>query len=234
MIDLTFTQYLILTYILWMLTSFSYSVYLHRYLTHRAVELSNKLIIFFKIHLWLVLHYYPHNGFATWVDIHTQHHAYSDTIKDPHSPTYKTFNEMFDIPAVPIKIIIEITPLDKFLFNLSAKISGRTVFFIMLVALFNWVGVLLFLTTIAMPVYVPTILINYVGHKFGYNTELPKLSTDKSKNLLPWGILAGGEELHGNHHRHPRSPTFATHWWEIDPTYLLLKVLSLFKLVRFR
>ena len=40
-------------------------------------------------------------------------------------------------------------------------------------------------------------------------------------------IITSGEGWHNNHHAEPGSATNQRHWWEIDLTYLLLRLLVL-------
>jgi stearoyl-CoA desaturase (delta-9 desaturase) len=56
-------------------------------------------------------------------------------------------------------------------------------------------------------------VINGLGHHVGYRSfELPTAAT----NIVHWGVLIAGEELHNNHHAFPSSPRFAVQAWEID------------------
>ena len=62
-------------------------------------------------------------------------------------------------------------------------------------------------------------VINGLGHRVGYRSfELPTAAT----NIVPWGLLIGGEELHNNHHAFPSSPRFAVQSWEIDMGWLFI------------
>ncbi len=66
-------------------------------------------------------------------------------------------------------------------------------------------------------------VINGIGHYFGYrNAESP----DASTNILPWGILIGGEELHNNHHAWPGSAKLSYHWWEFDIGWFYIRLLQ--------
>jgi stearoyl-CoA desaturase (delta-9 desaturase) len=56
-------------------------------------------------------------------------------------------------------------------------------------------------------------IINGIGHYWGYrNFEAP----DASRNISPWGLLIGGEELHNNHHTYPTSAKFSVKPYEFD------------------
>ena len=74
-------------------------------------------------------------------------------------------------------------------------------------------------------------VINGIGHWWGYrNYELP----DASRNIVPWGIVIGGEELHNNHHTYPSSAKFSTQWWEIDIAWVYLRLLRIFGLAKIK
>jgi stearoyl-CoA desaturase (delta-9 desaturase) len=64
-------------------------------------------------------------------------------------------------------------------------------------------------------------VVNGVGHHTGYrNFECP----DASRNMLPWGILIAGEELHNNHHAFPSSAKFSIRPWEFDIGWMYLRL----------
>jgi hypothetical protein len=66
-------------------------------------------------------------------------------------------------------------------------------------------------------------VINGVGHYWGYrNFETP----DESRNLIPVGVLIGGEELHNNHHEHAYSAKFSNKWWEFDAGWFYIRLLE--------
>src|SRR4029077_2683484 len=74
-------------------------------------------------------------------------------------------------------------------------------------------------------------VINGIGHRLGYRSfEMPSTAT----NLLPWGLLLGGEELHNNHHAFPRSARFAVQPWEIDIGWLWIRLFNAVGLARVR
>jgi stearoyl-CoA desaturase (Delta-9 desaturase) len=56
-------------------------------------------------------------------------------------------------------------------------------------------------------------IINGIGHYWGYrNFE----AADASRNIMPWGLIIGGEELHNNHHTYPTSAKFSVKKYEFD------------------
>ena len=84
---------------------------------------------------------------------------------------------------------------------------------------------------LAMPVLAAGV-VNGLGHSIGYrNYEVENAST----NIVPWGLIVGGEELHNNHHAFPSSAKFSIRPWEFDAGWLcvvLLESLGLAKVKR--
>jgi stearoyl-CoA desaturase (delta-9 desaturase) len=74
-------------------------------------------------------------------------------------------------------------------------------------------------------------VVNGLGHWIGYrNTD----TKDFSRNLLPWGIIIGGEELHNNHHADPANPRLSRRWWEFDIGWIYLGILRCLRLAKLR
>jgi stearoyl-CoA desaturase (delta-9 desaturase) len=72
-------------------------------------------------------------------------------------------------------------------------------------------------------------VINGIGHYYGYrNFECP----DAARNVMPWGFLVAGEELHNNHHAFPSSAKFSIHRWEFDIGWLYIRVFQTLGLAR--
>ena len=67
-------------------------------------------------------------------------------------------------------------------------------------------------------------VVNGLGHAVGYrNFEC----RDAATNLVPWGILIGGEELHNNHHTYPNSAKLSVRKWEFDMGWAWIRLFSL-------
>jgi stearoyl-CoA desaturase (delta-9 desaturase) len=72
-------------------------------------------------------------------------------------------------------------------------------------------------------------VINGIGHYYGYrNFECP----DAARNVMPWGFLVAGEELHNNHHAFPSSAKFSVQSWEFDIGWLYIRVFQALGLAR--
>jgi stearoyl-CoA desaturase (delta-9 desaturase) len=74
-------------------------------------------------------------------------------------------------------------------------------------------------------------VINGAGHFWGYrNWDTP----DASTNIVPWGILIGGEELHNNHHAFPTRARLSQKWYELDVGWLYIRILASLRLAKVR
>jgi stearoyl-CoA desaturase (delta-9 desaturase) len=71
-------------------------------------------------------------------------------------------------------------------------------------------------------------IVNWSGHKYGYQNFD---NHDESKNSLIFDVLMMGELFQNNHHKHPMSINFAKKWYEFDPTYPVIKLLSWTKII---
>jgi stearoyl-CoA desaturase (Delta-9 desaturase) len=67
-------------------------------------------------------------------------------------------------------------------------------------------------------------VINGVGHYWGYRNYPVE---DASTNIVPWGILIGGEEFHKNHHAYPSSAKLSSAWYEFDIGWMYIQLLEM-------
>jgi stearoyl-CoA desaturase (delta-9 desaturase) len=95
------------------------------------------------------------------------------------------------------------------------------------IALFGLLpGMLILLTQIVWIPFWAAGVINGVGHWFGYRSwDVP--APDASRNIVPIGILIGGEELHNNHHAFPASACFSLKWYEFDLGWTYIRLLEM-------
>jgi stearoyl-CoA desaturase (Delta-9 desaturase) len=176
------------------------------------------------------------------------HHAFSDTEKDPHSPIF--FRDVFGMMWHTKKIYLGLVngtfkvedkfyknyPISKTIDKMGDSWISRIIFitgyvlFYVEFATHWWMYLLLPFHFLMGPVH--GAIVNWAGHKYGYRNYNEK---DHSKNSLPFDFITGGELFQNNHHRYGARPNFATKWWEIDPTYPIIKLLNavgVIKLVR--
>jgi stearoyl-CoA desaturase (delta-9 desaturase) len=210
------------------------TLYLHRCQAHRAIDLHPALSHFFRFWLWMT------TGMMTkeWAAIHRKHHAKCETADDPHSPQVHGINKVLWFGVLlyvkeshypeTMERYGHGTPDDWMERNVYTKytLSGITMMGLINVALFGIVpGVLILVTQIAWIPFWAAGVINGVGHYVGYrNWDVP--APDASRNISPWGILIGGEELHNNHHAFPSSAKFSAKWYEFDIGWAYLRVMQ--------
>jgi stearoyl-CoA desaturase (delta-9 desaturase) len=208
-------------------TIVSVTVYLHRYSAHRALELHPGLAHFFRLWLWLS------TGMNTrsWTAIHRKHHAFCETAEDPHSPVVLGLGRVLREGAELYQQAdtAEIrdkygkgTPEDWIERNIYRHTGlGIALMFALDVLFFGLAGIAVWAIQMIWIPFFAAGIINGVGHALGYrNFEVPNAAT----NIVPWGILIGGEELHNNHHTFPNSPKLSVKPWEFDLGWLWICV----------
>ena len=208
------------------------TIYLHRCQAHRALELHPLISHFFRFWLWLT------TGMVTkeWAAIHRKHHAKCETVEDPHSPQIYGINRVLwagvflyvkeSFNKETLERYGHGTPDDWMERNLYTRCSVFGVFLMLAtdLLLFGVVpGVLIWLAQIAWIPFWAAGVINGVGHFFGYRSYDV---ADASTNIVPWGILIGGEELHNNHHAFASSAKLSSKWYEIDVGWMYICVLQ--------
>jgi len=216
----------------------SVTIFLHRCQAHRALDLHPIASHFFRFWLWLT------TGMVTkeWAAIHRKHHAKCETPEDPHSPQIVGINRVLwggvflyvkeSHNAETMERYGHGTPDDWLERNLYARfqVLGITLMGVTDIMLFGIVpGLLILLTQIVWIPFWAAGVINGIGHYFGYRNYD---CADASKNIVPWGILIGGEELHNNHHAFAASAKLSNKWYEFDIGWLYIQILSVLGLAR--
>ena len=239
LLDLSWWQLILVVLLLTHVTIVSVTVYLHRCQAHRALDLHPVLAHFFRFWLWLT------TGMVTreWVGVHRRHHARCETPEDPHSPQVlglkKVLWEGAELyrDATKREDLIERysrgTPDDWMEAHLYRRFSviGVSAMLVIDFVLFGIPGIAAWAVQMAWIPFFAAGVINGVGHYAGYrNFQSP----DAATNIVPWGIVIGGEELHNNHHAFPSSAKFSARWWEFDIGWLYIRLFSLLGLARVR
>lgn len=234
---LVWWQVLLVALVLTHITIVSVTLYLHRCQAHRALELHPLVSHFFRFWLWLT------TGMVTkeWAAIHRKHHAKCEQEGDPHSPQIfgikKVFWEGAELyraeanNADTVQRFGHGTPNDWVEHNVYTRHSrwGIVIMLALDVALFGGLGLAVWAMQMAwIPIWAAGV-VNGIGHYWGYrNFE----AVDASTNLVPWGIIIGGEELHNNHHTYPTSAKFSVKPYEFDIGWLYISVLAKLGLAR--
>ena len=225
LLDASFGTMVLYTLVMTHITIVSVTLYLHRYSAHRALELNGALKHFFRFWLWLT------TGMLTkeWTAVHRKHHVDCETEEDPHSPQIFGLKkvlwegaELYGVTAAKSQVLDRFgkgTPDDWIERNLYSKfkISGVGTMMVIDLMLFGVGGLTIWAIQMMWIPFWAAGVVNGIGHYWGYrNFECP----DAARNLVPWGILIGGEELHNNHHTYPNSAKFSVKPWEFDLGWL--------------
>ena len=215
------------------------TIFLHRGQAHKGLIFHPILSHFMRFWLWLT------TGMVTkqWVAIHRKHHQRSDIWGDPHSPhVYGIWQVLFKGAllyhnASKDKEMIDSygvgTPDDWMEKNIYSKYSrvGITLLLFVNLLCFSWWGLLIWgIQMIWIPFWAAGV-INGLGHWWGYKNGQ---TNDHSRNISPWGIIIGGEELHNNHHLAPANVKFSRTWLEFDAGWMWINIFKVFGLIQLR
>ena len=230
---------IIYTLVVTHITIICVTLFLHRGQAHRAIIFSPILSHFMRFWLWLT------TGMVTkqWVAIHRKHHRFSDVEGDPHTPhVYGIKRVLFKgallyNDASKDKVMVDTygvgTPADWMEFHIYEPHSRLGIGILLLFSLivFGWWGLLIWgIQMIWIPFWAAGV-INGIGHWIGYRNGETK---DYSRNISPWGIIIGGEELHNNHHLAPASARLSKNWYEFDIGWMWFKIFETIKLARLK
>jgi len=237
--DLSWWQLALVTLALTHVTIVSVTVFLHRAQAHRALDLHPVASHFFRFWLWLT------TGMVTreWVAVHRRHHARCETPDDPHSPQVLGLRkvlwegaELYRAAIADEELVRRFshgTPDDWLERHVYGRLRWHGVGLMLVIdmLLFGVAGVAVWAVQMLWIPFWAAGVINGVGHFWGYrNFDSP----DAATNLVPWGILIGGEELHNNHHAFPSSAKLSARWWEFDIGWMYIRVLAALRLARVR
>lgn len=230
-----FVYVLVVTHI----TIICVTLYLHRSQAHRSCVFNPMVSHMMRFWLWLT------TGMNTkeWVAVHRLHHQKCDTVEDPHSPKfYGVWRVLFGGVMLYYKAAKNINNINKLGYGtpddwIEQKLYtpfswlGIVLLLLINVLLFGFSGIIIWLVQMLWIPFWAAGVINGIGHWWGYRNHT---TNDTSKNILPLGLLVGGEELHNNHHNQPTNANLSSKWFEIDIGYIYLRILTLLGLAKIR
>ena len=231
--DLPWWGYVVATLVMTHITIASVTIFLHRHQAHRALDLHAIPSHFFRLWLWLT------TGMVTkeWAAIHRKHHAKCETPEDPHSPQQLGINRVLwggvllyvkeSRNAETMERYGHGTPddwIERHIYTPGQKLGIVVMLAVDILCFGIWPGVLIWgVQMIWIPFWAAGV-INGIGHFWGYrNFEC----ADASRNIVPWGILIGGEELHNNHHAYATSARLSNKWYELDIGWFYIRLLEI-------
>lgn len=231
LLDLSVWQMVVYTLVVTHITIAGVTIYLHRHQAHRALDMHPIASHFFRFWLWLT------TGQVTkeWAAVHRKHHAKCETVEDPHSPVThgikKVLLEGAELYRAETK---NKETLDKYGHGCPNDWIENKLY-----TPYSWLGVSLLLPLTFMlfgvagitiwavqMLWIPITaagIINGLGHFWGYRNYD---CNDAATNLMPWGIIIGGEELHNNHHTFATSAKLSSKWYEFDIGYAYIRMMQ--------
>ena len=231
----TWTGLAVALFLIWMATGLGISMGYHRLHTHRSYQVPLALEYFLAICGALTLE----GGPIFWVAAHRIHHQNSDRPGDPHSPREGAWwahmgwilfgeeNENYT------RLLAKYAPdLEKHRFYVWLNKYHWVPLFLLAILLAAVGGFSVMLWGVCLRVTVGlhgTWLVNSATHMWGtrrFETH------DDSRNNWWVALLTFGEGWHNNHHAHPTSARHGLAWYEFDPSWIQIKLLSFFGIVK--
>jgi stearoyl-CoA desaturase (delta-9 desaturase) len=230
-------QIVLFTLVMTHITIIGVTVYLHRHQAHRSLDMHPIASHFFRFWLWMT------TGMVTgqWAAIHRKHHAKCETEDDPHSPQtrgiWKVLLEGAELYRAEAKNAETLrkyshgTPDDWLERNVYAKhaVLGVTLMALIDLALFGIGGISVWAVQMIWIPFWAAGVVNGLAHFWGYRNFN---CADASTNIIPWGILIGGEELHNNHHTYATSAKLSNKWFEFDIGWMYIRIMSALRLAK--
>lgn len=212
------------------------TVYLHRALAHRALAVRRPVAEVFRFLVWVTTGVRPRQ----WVAVHRKHHAFTDVEGDPHSPVLLGWMKvqranvaLYRREARNTTTLaryakdIHVTRADRWFYDRA--LVGLTIgVAVLVVVLGPWAGLLA--AFVHVNLYLGTnAAVNAIGHHFGRRPY-----PNGAGNIQWLAFLTAGEGLHNNHHAAPTSAKLSHRWFEVDPGWWLIKVLTVTRLAKVR
>jgi stearoyl-CoA desaturase (delta-9 desaturase) len=176
-----------------------------------------------------------------WAAIHRKHHAKCETAEDPHSPQIYGINRVLwggvflyvkeSHNPETMERYGHGTPDDWIERHLYSRhsVAGPVTMGVINLILFGLPGLAVLAVQLVWIPFWAAGVINGIGHYWGYRNFD---SADASTNIVPWGILIGGEELHNNHHAYATSAKLSNKWYEFDIGWLYIRIMETLGLAR--
>jgi stearoyl-CoA desaturase (delta-9 desaturase) len=198
----------------------------HRYFSHRAYSTSRV----FQFILAFVCQSTAQKSVLWWAAKHRHHHLHSDTEDDVHSPRQTGFiyshmgwifarrHDSFDMIKVD-----DLARHPELMWLHRHERVPAYVLAVLCYLIAGWPGLVVGFFWSTCLVFHGTFCINSLAHVRGSKRYV---TGDDSRNNWLLAIFTMGEGWHNNHHACQSSVRQGFYWWEYDPTFYLLKLLS--------
>jgi stearoyl-CoA desaturase (Delta-9 desaturase) len=198
----------------------------HRLFSHKAYSTSRV----FQFILAFIAQSSAQKSVLWWASKHRHHHLHSDTERDVHSPRHKGFlyshvgwiftpkHEATDLTKVA-----DLAKYPELMWLHRFELVPAIVLAILCFLIAGWPGLVVGFLWSTVAVYHGTFCINSLAHVRGSKRYV---TGDDSRNNWLLALFTMGEGWHNNHHAYQSSVRQGFRWWEIDPTFYILKALS--------
>ena len=211
---------------LYLLRIFAIGAGYHRYFSHRAYKTGR----IFQFALAFIAQSSAQKSVLWWAAKHRHHHLHSDTRQDVHSPRHRgflyshvgwIFARRHD--ATDLVKMADLTHYPELMWLHKHELTPAVALAIICFAVAGWPGLVIGFFCSTVLVYHATFCINSLAHVCGRKRYV---TGDDSRNNWLLALLTMGEGWHNNHHAYQSSVRQGFRWWEVDPTYYILKALS--------
>jgi len=198
----------------------------HRYFSHRAYSTSRA----FQFILAVLSQSTTQKSVLWWAAKHRHHHLHSDTVNDVHSPrrhgfVYSHVGWIFARThhTTDLVKVADFARYPELMWLHHHELVPAVVLGVLCFLIGGWAGLVVGFAWSTVLVYHATFCINSLAHVHGRRRYV---TGDDSRNNWLLAILTMGEGWHNNHHVYQSSVRQGFRWWEIDPTFYVLKTLS--------
>ena len=210
----------------------------HRYFSHRSYRMGRVP----QFLMAFLAQTSAQKGVLWWAANHRDHHRHSDTPLDPHSPVRDGFwwshvgwvlsdaYDVYDPKAIEdFARFPELRFLDTYHWLCPWLLGAGTFAFGLWTGLGAWNTLVWGFVISTVLLWHGTFCINSLTHVWGTR----RFETgDGSRNNFVLALITLGEGWHNNHHHYQAASRAGIRWWEVDPTFYVLKILSWLRVVR--
>lgn len=219
-------QAIAIAVVLYWLRIFAIGAGYHRYFSHRAYSTSRV----FQFILAFLSQSTAQKSVLWWAAKHRHHHLHSDTLQDVHSPRHTGFlyshvGWIFSRrhASTDLVKVADLARYPELMWLHKLELAPAIVLAVVCFLIGGWPGLVVGFFWSTVLVYHATFCINSLAHVQGRKRYV---TGDDSRNNCLLALFTMGEGWHNNHHAYQSSVRQGFKWWEIDPTYYLLKALS--------
>jgi stearoyl-CoA desaturase (delta-9 desaturase) len=187
----------------------------HRYFSHRTFNASK----FYEIYCQFLAIFANSGPVLTWAASHRMHHAYSDTSKDPHSPKFKGFWQVY-VNHWGYTVSIKRRFLSNLITNDSVVFFYKNYFKLQIL-----VGILLFVVNPMLFLFAMALPIVFAFHGYGLINAYTHINGSASNSIIA-NILTAGEGYHKFHHEDSKNWKIGKKWYHFDTGAWFIKFIK--------